>query len=107
MIAPTLDYCVGVFEGIHCYQTPRRQAMFCLQDHLEKFLDSINILGVFDFLYSVEAMSQAFYQIISANGFSECSIRPLMYLQSPLGLNNGDCLRKRTTHRGVVGILTH
>lgn len=87
MITPTLHYGVGVFEGIRSYQTPRGPAVFRLQDHLERFLDSINILGVFDFPYSVEAMRQAVYQTILVNGFDECYVRPLMYLQGPLGLN--------------------
>jgi branched-chain amino acid aminotransferase len=87
VITPTLHYGVGVFEGIRCYQTPRGPAIFRLQDHLERFIESIHILGILDFSYSVEVIREAVYQTISANGFNECYIRPLMYLQGPLGLN--------------------
>jgi branched-chain amino acid aminotransferase len=44
-------------------------------------------LGILDFPYSVEDLRSAVFTTIKANGFSECYIRPLMYLQGPLGLN--------------------
>jgi branched-chain amino acid aminotransferase len=87
VITPTLHYGVGVFEGIRCYDTPDGPAVFRLDDHLERFLDSIHILGIDDFPYSLDEMRQAVYQTIQANNFKECYIRPLMYLQGPMGLN--------------------
>ncbi|HJW90678.1 MAG TPA: branched-chain amino acid transaminase [Anaerolineales bacterium] len=86
-ITPTLHYGVGVFEGIRCYNSPAGPAVFRLRDHLERFLDSIHILGVIDFPYTLEEMRAAVHQAIQVNGFKECYIRPLMYLQGPLGLN--------------------
>jgi branched-chain amino acid aminotransferase len=87
IINPTLHYGVGIFEGIRCYQTPQGPAVFRLQDHLKRFLESIRILGVLDFPYSVEQIRQAVHKTILANGFKECYIRPLMYLDGPLGLD--------------------
>lgn len=87
IISPTLHYGVGVFEGIRSYQTPQGPAIFRLQEHLERFLESIHILGVLDYPYSVDQIRQAIYQTILVNGFGECYIRPLMYLDGPLGLN--------------------
>jgi branched-chain amino acid aminotransferase len=87
LITPTLHYGVGVFEGIRCYDTPKGPAVFRLREHLERFLDSIHILGVLDFPYTVEEIRQAVHQTIRANNFTECYIRPLMYLNGPLGLN--------------------
>jgi len=87
LITPTLHYGVGVFEGIRCYQTPKGPAVFRLREHLTRFLESIHILGVQDFPYTVEDLRQAVHQTIKANGFTECYIRPLMYLQGPMGLN--------------------
>ena len=86
-ITPSLHYGVGVFEGIRCYQTPQGPAVFRLTEHLERFLDSIHILGVRDFPYTVEELRLAVHQTIRANHFSECYIRPLMYLQGPMGLD--------------------
>lgn len=87
VITPTLHYGVGVFEGIRCYQTPKGPAVFRLRDHLVRFLESIHILGVRDFPYTLEEIRKAVHQTITANGFSECYIRPLMYLQGPMGLD--------------------
>lgn len=87
VITPTLHYGVGVFEGIRCYNTPQGPAVFRLRDHLERFLDSIHILGVRDFSYGVEGLWDAVIQTVQANGFTECYIRPLMYLDGPMGLN--------------------
>jgi branched-chain amino acid aminotransferase len=87
VITPTLHYGVGVFEGIRSYQTPQGPAIFRLQDHLERFLESIQILGVADYPYTIEQIRQAVHATILANGFGECYIRPLMYLDGPLGLN--------------------
>jgi branched-chain amino acid aminotransferase len=86
-ITPTLHYGLGVFEGIRCYETPKGPAVFRLREHLERFLDSIHILGVRDFPYTVDELREAVHQTIRANGFSECYIRPLMYLQGPMGLD--------------------
>ncbi len=87
ILNPTLHYGIGVFEGIRCYQTPKGTGVFRLQAHLERFLDSIHILGVQNFSYTVEDLRQAVHQVVQANHFDECYIRPLMYLQGPMGLN--------------------
>ncbi|MCJ7534185.1 MAG: branched-chain amino acid transaminase [Anaerolineales bacterium] len=87
IITPTLHYGVGVFEGIRSYQTPKGPAIFRLRDHLERFLDSIHVLGVLEYPYSLQQIQQAVFDTIHVNGFSECYIRPLMYLDGPLGLN--------------------
>jgi len=86
-ITPTLHYGMGVFEGIRCYETSKGSAVFRLGEHLKRFLESIHILGIRDFPYSVEEMRRAIHETIQANGFRECYIRPMMYLEGPLGLN--------------------
>jgi branched-chain amino acid aminotransferase len=86
-ITPTLHYGVGVFEGIRCYQTPQGPAIFRLEDHLRRFLESIHILGIQDFPYDVQTLRIATHQVVRANHFSECYIRPLMYMEGPMGLN--------------------
>jgi branched-chain amino acid aminotransferase len=86
-ITPTLHDGLGVVEGIRCYTTPDGPAVFRLGEHLERYLDSIHILGIQDFPYSVEDLRAATHTTILANGFEECYIRPLMYLEGPMGLN--------------------
>jgi branched-chain amino acid aminotransferase len=86
-ITPTLHYGVGVFEGIRCYDTPNGAAVFRLREHFTRFIESIHILGVRDFPYTVDDLRQAVFQTIKANSFKECYIRPLMYLKGPMGMN--------------------
>jgi branched-chain amino acid aminotransferase len=86
-MTPTLHYGVGVFEGIRCYRAGSNLAVFRLRDHLRRFLESIHILGVQEFPYTVETLTQAVYDVIRVNQLEQCYIRPLMYLQGPLGMN--------------------
>ena len=86
-ITPTLHYGVGVFEGIRCYDTPNGPAVFRLKEHFARFIESIHILGVSDFPFTVDDLCQGVVATIQANHFSECYIRPLMYLQGPMGMN--------------------
>lgn len=87
LITPTIHYGVGVFEGIRCYRTDRGPAVFRLRDHLIRFLESIHILGIRDFPYSLDTLEKAVSETVLINGFDECYIRPLMYLEGPMGLN--------------------
>lgn len=87
---PTLHYGLGVFEGIRCYLTEHGSAVFRLREHLQRFIESIHILGIQNFPYDVETLRQAVHETVKANGFKECYIRPLMYLEGPLGLDIDD-----------------
>ncbi|MCK4724358.1 MAG: branched-chain amino acid transaminase [Anaerolineales bacterium] len=86
-INPTLHYGLGVFEGIRCYKTPKGAGVFRLREHMERFIESIHILGILDIPYTVEQLISAVLDTIRKNGFEECYIRPLMYLDGPLGLD--------------------
>lgn len=86
-LTPTLHYGTGVFEGIRCYETPKGPAVFRLREHLDRFLDSVQIVGIQEFPYTKEELYHAVHLTILANGFLECYIRPLVYMVGPLGLN--------------------
>ncbi len=90
VLNPTMHYGTGLFEGIRCYETPCGPAVFRLHDHLRRFVDSVQVVGILDFPYSVEQLTRAVHQTIRANGFSECYVRPLVYMLGPLGLNLDD-----------------
>jgi len=86
-INPTLHYGPGVFEGIRCYSTPHGPAVFRLREHLLRFIDSIHILGVNKFPFTVDELIKGVHETVKINKFDSCYIRPLMYLDGPLGLN--------------------
>jgi branched-chain amino acid aminotransferase len=84
----TLHYGVGVFEGIRSYATPDGPAVFRLREHVERLFDSARILGLRDLPYSEEEIRAAIKETVAVNGFSECYIRPLIYLgANSMGLN--------------------
>jgi branched-chain amino acid aminotransferase len=97
ILTPSLHYGVSVFEGLRCYNTPKGPAVFRLREHMQRFIDSTHILGIRNFPYTLDELRQAIFETIQANGFTECYIRPLMYLDGPLGL-------KLDQARPVVGI---
>jgi branched-chain amino acid aminotransferase len=79
-LTPALHYGVGVFEGIRSYATSLGPAVFRLQEHIQRLVHSAKVLGFREFPYSVEELKQAVLLTVSANGFDECYIRPLVYL---------------------------
>tara|TARA_B100000945_G_C20402885_1_gene608345 strand:- start:837 stop:1745 length:909 start_codon:yes stop_codon:yes gene_type:complete len=86
-LSPTIHYGLGAFEGIRCYKTSKGPAIFRLDEHLQRLLDSALILGINNFEYSLEELRQATFEVIKANKFTECYIRPLIYLEGTLGLD--------------------
>ena len=87
VLSPTLHYGLGAFEGIRCYATPNGSAVFRLQDHMQRLIASSHIMGISIFPYSQEELCAAAIATIRKNKFSSCYIRPLLYMDGPLGLN--------------------
>lgn len=79
-LTPALHYGVGVFEGIRCYSTPSGPAVFRLKDHVDRLVDSAQVLGFRSLPFSAEQLIDAVKQTVDANGFEECYIRPVIYL---------------------------
>ena len=79
-LTPGLHYGIGVFEGIRCYAGSRGPAVFRLREHLGRLLESAHILGFQQLPFTAEDLAKATKETIGASGFSECYIRPLIYL---------------------------
>jgi branched-chain amino acid aminotransferase len=79
-LTPALHYGQGVFEGIRCYSTVQGPAVFRLKEHSERLVSSAKLFGFRDLPYTAADISEAIRMTISANGFKECYIRPLIYL---------------------------
>src|ERR1700751_1388054 len=74
-----LHYGIGVFEGIRCYETESGPAVFRLREHIERLFASALVLGWRELPYTAEQLTSAVLEVIAANGFTECYIRPLVY----------------------------
>ena len=79
LVSNTFQYGFGVFEGIRCYKTQSGPAVFRLKEHLVRLHRSATILG-FEVPFSVEQLTAATRDIIRANGFEQCYIRPIAYI---------------------------
>jgi branched-chain amino acid aminotransferase len=80
LLTPALHYGAAVFEGIRCYATERGPAVFRLIEHVERLLQSAYVLGFRTLPYEVEQVRAAVKRTVEVNGFQECYIRPLLYL---------------------------
>ncbi len=79
-LTPALHYGIGVFEGIRCYRTDQGPAVFRLREHVDRLFASASVLGFRRLPFNAEQLTEATLQVIAANGFEQCYIRPLIYL---------------------------
>src|SRR5271155_1411841 len=79
-LTPALHYGIAVFEGIRCYATDDGPAIFRLKDHMARLFDSARVLGFREMPFTEEEVTAGVRQVVAVNGFSECYIRPLIYL---------------------------
>jgi len=87
-LTSTMHYGLGVFEGIRCYDTPKGPAVFRLKEHAQRLIDSVRIMDMPELPYTVDQVSEAILQTVKVNGFSECYVRPLVYLsEGGMGLH--------------------
>jgi branched-chain amino acid aminotransferase len=77
VLAHSLQFGSSAFEGIRCYATPRGPAVFRLEDHLQRLLDSCRIYRM-DVKYSVDELVAATCELIERNGVEACYIRPMV-----------------------------
>ncbi len=85
-VSAGLQYGFSVFEGIRCYATDRGPAVFRLEEHVDRLLDSALVVGFRDLPYSKDQIVEAIHQVIAANGFSACYIRPLIFLDTAMSM---------------------
>ncbi|HEY7527700.1 MAG TPA: branched-chain-amino-acid transaminase, partial [Candidatus Deferrimicrobiaceae bacterium] len=87
VLAHTLHYGVGVFEGIRCYKLDDgASAVFRLEEHVDRLFDSAHILSL-ELPYTPEEIRQAIRKTLIANGLAEGYIRPIAFIgEGEMGL---------------------
>lgn len=89
--AHALHYGSGVFEGIRCYEAEFGPAVFRLDEHLERLFKSAAVYGM-RIPYTHNELRDAILEVISANEYRACYIRPICYFGSAsLGVNPRAC----------------
>lgn len=74
-----LHYGSGIFEGIRCYDSPNGPAVFRLDEHLQRFMDSAKVYR-FKMPFGLEELKEAVLETIRANEFKDCYIRPIAFV---------------------------
>ena len=73
-----LHYGSAVFEGIRAYANPGGPAVFCLDAHVERMINSAKIARM-DVPYTHEELRNAILETVRANDHTACYVRPLVF----------------------------
>lgn len=81
VLTHTLHYGAGVFEGVRAYDGKQGTAIFRLQDHTKRLLNSAKIIGM-KVPFSHEELNQAQVDVVKANDMDYGYIRPMCFYGS-------------------------
>jgi branched-chain amino acid aminotransferase len=79
--AHALQYGTGVFEGMRSYDTPDGPAIFRLEPHLRRFVESAKFYEL-EIPYSLDELSAASLDVIRRNGLENAYLRPIAFFDS-------------------------
>jgi len=89
--AHTLHYGSSVFEGIRTYETTNGSAIFRLDPHMRRLLNSAKMARI-EVSYSFEELRQATLETVARNGQASCYIRPIIFRGSEqFGVDGRKC----------------
>jgi branched-chain amino acid aminotransferase len=78
VMSHVLHYGSSVFEGIRCYNTKRGPAIFRLDEHMQRLLNSAKIYRM-DTDFTRAQLSQAAVELVARSGLEQCYIRPIIF----------------------------
>src|SRR5512133_2301434 len=81
VLTHTLHYGCGVFEGVRAYKTAEGTAIFRLEEHTQRLLNSAKILRM-AIPFNKEQIMQAQVDVVRANKLESCYLRPLSWIGS-------------------------
>ena len=73
-----LHYATAVFEGIRCYNTRNGPAIFRLEEHIKRLINSCKMYHM-TLEYSDKELREAIIEIVKINKIKDCYIRPICY----------------------------
>ncbi len=81
VLTHTLHYGMGVFEGVRAYHAEKGTAIFRLQDHTKRLIQSAHIMGM-KMPFSAEEINQAQVEVLRENKLDSAYLRPMAFLGS-------------------------
>ena len=86
-----LHYGSSVFEGIRCYETQNGPAIFRLEPHVKRLINSCKLARI-DLPWTEQQLIDATVETVARNGQPSCYIRPLAFRGSEvLGVDGRKC----------------
>ena len=79
VLTHTLHYGLGVFEGIRAYKAEKGTAIFRLDEHIKRFINSAHIFNI-DLPYSYDELMEASMETVRINRLEEGYIRPIAFI---------------------------
>jgi branched-chain amino acid aminotransferase len=77
VLAHSMQFGSSAFEGVRCYNTPGGPAIFRLEDHLQRLLNSCKIYRM-EVPYGVDELVAACCELVEKNRLDACYIRPMI-----------------------------
>lgn len=77
VMSHVVNYGSSVFEGIRCYNTSRGPAIFRLNEHMQRLVNSAKIYRM-DPHFSRDAFSDAAVELVRISGLEHCYLRPII-----------------------------
>ena len=77
VLSHSLQFGSSAFEGIRCYATPSGPAIFRLEDHLQRLLDSCKMYRM-EVKYSLDELVGACCELVERNNVDACYLRPMV-----------------------------
>ncbi|MCX5768412.1 MAG: branched-chain amino acid transaminase [Gemmatimonadetes bacterium] len=77
VLCHSLQFGSSAFEGVRCYETPKGPAIFRLQDHLTRLVNSCKIYRM-EVPYSIEDMVEGCRELVRRNEMKSCYLRPMV-----------------------------
>lgn len=77
VLSHSLQFGSSAFEGIRCYATSRGPAIFRLEDHLQRLLNTCKIYRM-DVKYTIDELVAANCELVERNAMDACYLRPMV-----------------------------
>lgn len=77
LLSHSVQFGSAVFEGIRCYATPKGPAIFRLDAHLKRLLNSCKIYRM-DPPWTAAQLTEAHREVVRRNKIESCYIRPMV-----------------------------
>lgn len=81
VLTHTLHYGMGAFEGVRAYHAEQGTAIFRLQDHTKRLLNSAHILGM-KVPYDADTLNKAQLAAVKENNLKSAYLRPMLFYGS-------------------------